>query len=153
MRHLKSLARLSAQEWRWLLASAILLPLVDLSIRCFGWNRTVRHFGWLCGASAYPGSASRLNRGSIPADAARIVRIAARYGPFRATCLPQATVLWTLLRRNGLHPDIKIGVRKAGQAVVAHAWVDVDGCSLDDSGEITYVPMRTPRAGVDLVLR
>ena len=39
-----------------------------------------------------------------------------------------------------------IGVRKAGEAVVAHAWVDVAGVPLDDSIEIVSVPMRTPRA-------
>jgi hypothetical protein len=87
---------------------------------------------------------------------AQLAQIAGRHGPVRATCLRQALVLHGWLRRRGLNPQIVIGVRRDGDAPVdAHAWVELDGVSLDGgtisagAGSAPARPLHTPlrRAG------
>lgn len=66
-----------------------------------------------------------------PADRERCelaLRLLARR-PFRATCLRRSLVLATLLRRR--RPALRVGVTKAAGAVAAHAWLELDGATLD----------------------
>lgn len=49
--------------------------------------------------------------------------------PFRATCLRRSLVLASLLRRH--RPALRVGVAKSGGAVAAHAWLEIDGATLD----------------------
>jgi hypothetical protein len=64
-----------------------------------------------------------------------LAQIAGRRGPVRATCLRQALVLHGWLRRRGLNPEIVIGVRRDGVAALdAHAWVELEGESIDAAG-------------------
>jgi hypothetical protein len=63
---------------------------------------------------------------------ARLAEIAGRRGAVQATCLRQALVLHGWLRRRGLKPEIVIGVRRDGDAPLdAHAWVELEGASID----------------------
>lgn len=62
---------------------------------------------------------------------ARLASMAGRHGLVDATCLRQSLLLHFLLRRDGLMPALKIGVRRQGRAFDAHAWVELDGTSLD----------------------
>ena len=43
------------------------------------------------------------------------------------TCLTQAAVAYTMLRRHGHDPRLRIGVRHGDSALEAHAWVECDG--------------------------
>lgn len=72
---------------------------------------------------------------------ARLASIAGRRGPISAKCLPQSLLIYCLLRREGLNPELKIGVRKQGNVMDAHAWVELDGQSLDPT-EITHLPFQ-----------
>ena len=49
--------------------------------------------------------------------------------PLRATCLRRSLVLASLLRRH--RPALRVGVTKSGGAVAAHAWLEIDGATLD----------------------
>ena len=81
--------------------------------------------------------------GADPAAIGRAVRLAAVYGPYRATCLPRALVAWGLLRRCSLKGELTIGVRKAEGGLEAHAWVELDGVSLEQAPEtIQFAPLR-----------
>lgn len=64
--------------------------------------------------------------------AARVVKIAARHGLYRAKCLQESLTLWCLLRRRGLRVELRIGTRKHEDQFEAHAWVECQGSSLDD---------------------
>jgi hypothetical protein len=63
---------------------------------------------------------------------ARSIETAARYHPVRARCLHRALVLHRWLRREGLPSELRIGVRKVGGALNAHAWVEVGGTAVGD---------------------
>jgi hypothetical protein len=73
---------------------------------------------------------------------ARMVKIAASHGPYRATCLPQSLTLWLLLRRRGIASSLRIGVRKEISRLDAHAWVEIDGIVVNDRMDVPdrFVP-------------
>ena len=54
-------------------------------------------------------------------------RAAARRHLLPVRCLPQALCLRRLLAGAGIHADLRIGVRREGEALGAHAWVEVAG--------------------------
>lgn len=119
---------LDASEQRWLLAAIFRLPLIRLSLRLRGYQRTRAR---LEARSTVTGT-----RAASPDDLARAQRlawlaaIAGRRGLVTATCLPQALLLHAALRRQGLAPVLQIGVRKDGTALDAHAWVELEGVAL-----------------------
>jgi hypothetical protein len=117
----------------------VLLPMAAASIRLGGWARTIRGVERLTGNRRFVTGAS-----ADPAAIARAVRIAATYGPCRAACLPRAAVLWGLARSYGFNAIIRIGVRRCGERLDAHAWVEVDRTPLDDLDTTkAYVPFHT----------
>lgn len=65
---------------------------------------------------------------------ARAVDRAARRGVFRPKCLVRAMALHRMLERSGIHDSvIRIGVRREGDELLAHAWVEHLGTTLIDS--------------------
>ncbi len=76
------------------------------------------------------------------------LRVLARR-PFRATCLRRSLVLASLLRRR--RPDLRVGVSKRAGVVAAHAWLEIDGASLDPEAVqyrgLTPLVPATPGAG------
>ncbi len=113
------------------------LPAIAACLRLFGYVRTRR---WLERRSI-----ARHPRAATPDDfdsaraLARLAAIAGRHGPIHVTCLRQSLLVYWLLRRRGLAPELRIGVRKQDAAVDAHAWVELEGHALGP-GEITHLP-------------
>jgi transglutaminase superfamily protein len=120
VRSWQRLRELSAPELRLLLAASALLPAMALRLRVEGLSRL----------------RSRVERVSGGRDAlsidrvARLVDIAARHSPVRVGCLPRALALQWLLRRRGIEADLRLGVRKEGDRLDAHAWVEHAGTPL-----------------------
>jgi hypothetical protein len=65
-----------------------------------------------------------------------------RRGPFEDSCLRRAMLAGRILR----HRDhaVRIGVRKVDGAVQAHAWLELDGVSLDPDAVDFYRPLFDP---------
>jgi hypothetical protein len=125
--------RFSRQECQWLLAAAALLPAVSVMLRLRGLGSCLALCRRLV-VTQQDRATSAQAYGDVAAIG-RMVRLAAVYGPYRASCLPRSVVLWVLLRHRGLSPDIRIGVRKPGLRFEAHAWVELEGRPLEaDSG-------------------
>lgn len=122
--------QLSCGERRLLLEAVLLLPLVAVALRWFGLRRTQT----LLAAKPRRGAPGAAGQG-MPAEAvAAIVALASRHTLGRPRCLAQALVLWRLLRRAGLPAEMRIGVRKPGSQLQAHAWVECGGAVLDVAG-------------------
>jgi hypothetical protein len=121
---LRKLLQLSKREV-WVLArAAVLLPAVRLALHVTTVSR-LKDFGSL--ADDDPRSPK------LPAQAtARLVRVAAQRGLYGSKCLDQSLVLRWLLRRQGIDAQIVFGARKEDEQMEAHAWVEVDGISLDE---------------------
>jgi hypothetical protein len=61
----------------------------------------------------------------------------------KALCLQRSLVLLWLLRRRGIESELRIGVRKDGSALTAHAWIEMAGEFLNDSPDhcAQFVPL------------
>lgn len=124
---------LSGQERVQFLGLAASLAAVHGSLALAGYVRTRR---WVERVTAGPVKRAA-TRDDLQAARrlAQLARIAGRRGPVQATCLRQALVLHGWLRRRGLNPEIVIGVRRdSGVPLDAHAWVELDGVSIEVGG-------------------
>lgn len=59
----------------------------------------------------------------------RAARVATGGWPFGNTCLRRAMLLGSRMRAE--HPVLRIGIRPDGAGTLAHAWVEIDGRTLD----------------------
>lgn len=66
-----------------------------------------------------------------------------RQHPFNGTCLRRAIVGGYFLRERD--PILRIGVSKANGIVAAHAWIEIDGVSLDPDGAERYAVLTAPK--------
>lgn len=117
-----------------LLQSAVLLPLMALGLRLYGFQRWFARLD----RSATTQS-SFLNPQSsllIAKRTAALVRATTRYTPFHATCLHRSLTLWWLLRRQGIPGDLRIGVRRQDGRFEAHAWVEYQATVLNDTADV-----------------
>ena len=120
---------LCSTERRLLFRAGTMLPRVDVSLRLRGWERTRTQWEqWADGMGP--------RHGIEPRRVAWLVERAARTVPWPATCLRRSLVLWALLRRDGVHAEIRLGVRKAGGSHAAHAWVECQGVVLNDRQDV-----------------
>lgn len=62
-----------------------------------------------------------------PRRLGRIVHRALKVGPIRPRCLTSSLVLLKLLAKQGTPGELVIGLPRAGESVIAHAWIEVDG--------------------------
>jgi Transglutaminase-like superfamily len=121
------------------LRAAVLLPAISLSLKLRGFRATQQTLQNLSGpsdpsyAGNYVGENSR--EGERIKMAVRIVNAAAHYvwGPF--TCLEKSLALWWLLKRQGTASSVRIGARKSGGKLEAHAWVEREGVALNEPQE------------------
>lgn len=98
------------------------------ALRIGGLRRSQRLLGRRAGksAAADPGLDAWRRRSQA------IRRIGARLPG--AHCLARALCLWCWMRRAGLAPDLRIGIRPSPQGrILSHAWVELDGEPVDET--------------------
>lgn len=124
------LARLTPSEWLALFTAYLFL------IRA-GWFLFVRKRNpdlWIMNVSVTQGSNS-LPMGAEIAGLVRRTRwinTAASHPLPWAKCLQRSVALCLWLERLGFCGELKIGVRKDGEILRAHAWVELNGLVLND---------------------
>jgi hypothetical protein len=72
----------------------------------------------------------------------------AEHGPLRPLCLVRSIALRSLLERNGVPgSEIRVGVRRKGDELLAHAWVEFNGAVIGDRAEYVaqFAPMDSLR--------
>lgn len=118
--------------WR----AATLLPLVSVSLRVRGFQRTKDELEKRIAARR----AEHVENGDfeIPSLTCHMVKAGAHYGLGHPTCLEESLVLWYLLRAQNVPARFRIGVRKSLGKFEAHAWVECDGKALDESAEHSH---------------
>jgi hypothetical protein len=132
---MSKLAKFRDLTWpqrRLLFLALVLLPMTALGLRLFGFRRTqaVLHEDAFSSAKSRDGDLSRAQQ------TARIVAAAARYGPYRATCLPMTLTLRRLLQGQSIETRLRLGVSKAADRLDAHAWVEYQGAPLIDHWDV-----------------
>lgn len=105
---------------------ACILPAISLSLRLLGYKRTRTVLERLPERPAVtplpPEQAVQLGH-----HWAHLARLGAQCTPANTSCLRQALLVHTLLRRRGLDPRIQFGVDGNGGSVDMHAWVELEG--------------------------
>ena len=125
---------LSGAERRIVLHSAALMTLTAACLRLFGLRRVYR---WMSRRRPRRTPTQSGSDDAFMHLAVAGVRRAARPLPY-ATCLPQSLALWWLLRHRGIHGELRLGVRKEGEELKAHAWVEVAGVALNDRDDVRH---------------
>ena len=102
------------------------------------WQLRTRGFGETL---ARLDSATGHRRRGPPAPNERLARIVDRLGqgvPWRTTCLHRSLTLAWMLRERGVPAEMRIGVGKdnAREALLFHAWVEIDGLVVNDSPDV-----------------
>jgi len=112
-------------------SAVILLPMVRLSLRFRGYNRTLASLQKRVERAGMPASGSLQDA----QQTGRMVRAALHYSPAGFVCLEESLALWYLLRKQGISAQLRIGVRKSEGKFEAHAWVEHEGVALQQSDE------------------
>lgn len=108
-----------------------LASVVEVGLRTVGVARLAR---WLGVGVAEHASIRAVGTGAIPPEIALVDRALAGW-PSHGRCLRRSLVLGALLARH--RPVMRIGVRRDGAAIRAHAWLEVAGEALPDAHDAT----------------
>ena len=127
--------RLSPDDQRVALTALMLLPMVVTARRILPWSSLSR----LADRQNSCGAVD-VNRAS---QVAGLVDSVLRRVPLPVNCLDRSLLLLSTLRRAGLAGELRIGVRRAGSRLEAHAWVEHASHVLNDSAEVqsAYAPL------------
>jgi hypothetical protein len=115
--------------------AALLLPMIRASLRFRGYKKTQQWLQSRLGQNA-PSVSSISQPDQSLSMTCRMVHSAAHYGLIRPTCLEESLALWYLLSQQGISPQLRIGVRKSDGKFQAHAWVEYQGHTLNQSDEV-----------------
>ena len=128
--------RLPGSDRTVLVQATLLLPLTGLGLRVLGfrrWKKLLERVGTRSQPHARLPPGAALDQGR---RIARAVHSAELHGPGKPNCLQRSIVLWWLLRREGVGAELHIGARKQSENFEAHAWVELNGCVLNDSADV-----------------
>ena len=129
------------QPWERRLAFRLLclLPLTWLGLRLVGTRPLLKWAQRRRGDKRPPSPPAFDSR-----RCARLTRSVAAACLPPGSCLPQALVLCRVLTGRGLPARVRIGVKRQDGPLLAHAWVEVNGDSLDPV-PADYVPFERGR--------
>jgi hypothetical protein len=106
----------------------MLLMVCDVSLRVFGYARTLR------AARRLAGERSAQRSRELMQQTLHNILVATAFYPGRSKCLEQAMAGFVLLRRRGVAVDIRLGVQP--YPFCAHAWLELDGAPVTESPEL-----------------
>jgi hypothetical protein len=104
------------------LRAAVAIAVSAIGVRALGFHKTKLRIESLSPARPRTADACVL-----------AIRRARSYGACRGNCLSQSLALLWLLRRAGHDAAIHIGVKPSPGGILAHAWVELHGETLDPS--------------------
>jgi Transglutaminase-like superfamily len=141
------LARLSALDVLTAMHVAGLLALVEVLVRMVPLPSASRLLGVRVEATPPLALEDPLDSATLTSGERRRLRWARRLSdrwPFsRGPCLRRALVGGRLLRHR--HPVVRLGLAGSGDALVGHAWLEIDGHPLETLSGVT--PFRRSGAG------
>ena len=133
---LESLRRFSALERPaqiLFLRALVVLPLVGLSLKFRGFEATRSALRKTLSRATPPADSDSLNKQI--ALTAHMVNAADRHGLVHPSCLVKSLAMWWLLGRQGITSQLRVGIRKEGGNLEAHAWVEREGIALNEPEE------------------
>lgn len=113
--------------WR----AVLLVPTMHVVVRVVGFNRLQQRV-----ARVGPSSRESLPAAQAVRRCAVSVSRVKQYSPLRGNCLSQSLALVWMLRREGVEPQLRLGVRIQDAKFDAHAWVEHEGRVLNDTQDV-----------------
>jgi hypothetical protein len=121
-------------EDRWFLVQAAAVqPAIRLVLRLAGFKR----HGRLQRLAGAPSRCVIEGKSPSPRRAGQLLRSAALHGWLDRNCLVHSLTLRWLLERRGVCAEVRIGVRREGNRLEAHAWVEHAGMAVGDEERIS----------------
>jgi transglutaminase superfamily protein len=139
------LAKVGALTWserRVLIEAALLIGVLQTALRACGLRRVQRMLAATLPLPACQDVIGISDRQRAVAIS-RLVDVAARH-TVKNTCLHRSLALWWLLGRRRVASQIRIGTRRHDGRFDAHAWVELDGIVINDTGDPGYAPLNWP---------
>ncbi|WP_158602897.1 lasso peptide biosynthesis B2 protein [Jiangella rhizosphaerae] len=141
MRNPLSLVRaVPAREWPSVVAAVVIAATVEAGLRVMRLPRLAAWLGAPLGleleSPLMPADGGTTRLTAAERRRLRAVWRVLRHWPFGDTCLRRALVSGHVLRRR--RPVLRVGVAKIEGRIQAHAWLEIDGVSLDPVGAATY---------------
>lgn len=138
------------RSWDMVVGALLILVLVDVGFRLFGFSRVFLFVDRLMRRSM-TAAGPIADRRRVTCLVREAVRTASRfYYRRRLDCLPRSLTICVLLRRRGVPATLRIGVKRFPFA--AHAWVECLGEVVDEEIEDwrhePYVPILSTGEGV-----
>jgi len=133
---LESLRRFSALErtaQALFLRAVLMLPLIGLSLKLRGFDATRTTLRKTLSQETPQTDADSLKKQI--ALTAHMVNAADRHGMVHPSCLVKSLTLWWLLGRQEISSQLRVGIRKEGEKLEAHAWVEREGMALNEPEE------------------
>ncbi len=129
--------------WGLFLQAVVLMPAIRLALQVLSFHQVHSLLNTLLPAS------SVRRDGVEPPDSGRItettqtVELASKHTVVGNTCLHRSMTLWWLLGRRGVDSHLRFGVRKDGDHLNAHAWVEHHGTVVNDEPTLgkDYMPL------------
>lgn len=123
--------RLSNAERLLLLRFGVMVPLIEVCLRTFGFKRVI---GWL-----QPFAVAKkvvANPAATVEQYRRMLFLLHRQLPFVGRCLAGALALWCVLQRLGIETELRFGSRKQDGRLYAHAWLEYESQPLTLNPEV-----------------
>jgi hypothetical protein len=117
------------------LEAAAALAATWLGVRVLGFRRWKRVLLSLTSGAANPVSATGPCLPDLSRSIVQTEEAAARHLFFKFNCLEQSLALWWLFRKRGIAAELRIGARKEEGRLEAHAWVEIGGAVVNETGE------------------
>jgi transglutaminase superfamily protein len=128
-----------------MIAEAMVFPLfLPLSFRFAGVQKTQAWLrNWAEGNCLQPIGAEA---NAVTSSALRTQLIVKRTTGLGGSCLVRSLSLWVILRRRGVHASLRIGMRRSGEKVEGHAWLEIDGIPVNEKQAVirTYTVFDGP---------
>lgn len=128
--------RLSPSDGALLARAMLWMLAVDLGLKVMGFDRLqgrlrcIANPQGVAGPGHHQWSTDKIER------LCQLVQVAARHHLYGMGCLPQALTAQKLLALEGVQADLRIGVRKIGDRLDAHAWLEYQGCPIGEGAHI-----------------
>ena len=139
-RRLRRVLRLGPHAWFRLVRTAIVARRIEHSLGRETLDRTAQRFGAELSFDPPVSVASQLPLNEKESRDVGLALAVLRHRSFNGTCLRRALVIADVLRDRS--PKLRVGVSKASGAVVAHAWVEIEGFAIDPMAEREYAMFR-----------
>lgn len=118
---------------KWIFAKiSILVPVVEVGLRLFGFKKTFWMISRLIRKSNSPAENPQLliNRHF------NYLLLFTKHFPNFGNCLARSLTLWLLLKNSGIDTDLRFGMKKKNELLLAHAWLEYEGTPLAGEEEL-----------------